>query len=1603
MYSQPWTKAEPRGLARYLTPDAIRHVTLPNAADYVARGDLSGLCEAVYDAARSLGIGYALEAYDPRAEVQQLRTPDELAGNPRLGTCLDLAAFFGGLCLGFDLLPYLVVTEDHALVMVSTGFTRRDWDSYNRKERELFRDGLLADADVIRRLVDDGGAIAVEVTGFARSDDPGLVGLNVEGRSAGGLPFTEALAAGRQQLNRPLQFALDVAELQFRWQFTPFAVVDPELQRQLTNQLSAQFGLSRREGSTLPAVWLRDRLAKLFARHTLFAGRDREIRMLDAFVADRSSGYAFVTARSGFGKSALLSNWIRSLESRGQHVCYHFISRTDGVADQDTTLRSLCQQLVHVHGLQGDLPNSTQQLRSLYQALLTLSAPDGAPLVVVVDGLDESVGWDPQLGPDMFPNTLGPGVHVVFSGREMAGRDYLQELELASDKVLLVTLTTFGSGEIAHLLRAIGPTGQALAGDPVFLAACLERSEGDPFYLHYLALDVREGRIATIGDMQKQPKGLSAHLDKWWDDVSRVAGEKAVSDLLSYLLVARGPLSRLDLTDIDTKDALTGLTFRRTLDLVRRYLVGGDEEGYTLCHPRFRDYVATQIGETERRDYRDALVAYCRRWSEHGSRYAFRFLPGHLHDIGARDELMGLFTPEWIAATWRSSKTYAPIVDAVGFALQSALEEPPLFDLVPGLALGRQTARELMQGVPADLLSAWVAMGQTERAVELVGALDDARGHAAELALAVTQALRHGKPTADETATAGSLALRAARLLPQHRSTSSVLETLGRLRPLLVAGRGLDESWREQVIRAVEAFADGRSSEVQVIALGMAAEAWASGRDEGDDARRLVSRARAVLPRIESGIDRLVAASFILPAQSKTEPEGVSQTVNALLAAIQDPFSNASVSSEPWQVVFENWTPITSQDQLSGGILATLEERILARKPLEGRQAGAIARAHARFGWPDRALAMVERILQNPSDEGALAVAAALPLDGVPRATSIQLLKRAADIADPANGVVRQDTQRVTGAIARAAAQLNMWDLALSTLGRLKPGDRHAPLRECLSVAIDAQLSGDALTKFTDDVLAATSDMETDDKLAIIGRLAALHAYARSPRSQGLAAQCASLVLSRLPEGNPDHLWSMVAVAEGEAGRMAEACQTLAHCTWTQNVGETLAVLARLAADQPGDAKLVAEAMLRMLNGDRSHLYEDGLIAAVDGLGPICEADAAAAKQVLDAAWQALSQIGSLWMLSRCGSAVVKQAATLDPGQTLERMEILLQFFENAKATGKSVSTSDFEPLIDAAAALASSHRQWAFDVERRFEALQDPDPSSFTASLPRLIAMTDPERAVALIRKRMKRIPELELSDRIASFKRLLAELTGERYSPREEKVRALGHTAAALNAVAPFAPAMSALVIDELLVLCAQGLDGDDLVEALLQVVRSLGADTAPLLAGAKDSLLAAADALVEPPTGADRVRGALAKALASKQYFDAAHAVVEAMSPGDDRDQAAVDVDGYQKVAEHGPVSSLETFFLDGRNPELKRAALVLLREQETSELLRAAATSLIDRASSVDRTTVMDTFAPVMLLPAHASGGPALMSRIVEGLEAWDRRFLDAARLIGDSDA
>jgi len=83
----------------------------------------------------------------------------------------------------------------------------------------------------------------------------------------------------------------------------------------------------------------------VLARHTVFGGREPQLRALDAFIAGDDQRYAFVTGVSGYGKTALLAALTRLLLNRGAAVVYHFISRLDGLAGESVAMSSLCRQL----------------------------------------------------------------------------------------------------------------------------------------------------------------------------------------------------------------------------------------------------------------------------------------------------------------------------------------------------------------------------------------------------------------------------------------------------------------------------------------------------------------------------------------------------------------------------------------------------------------------------------------------------------------------------------------------------------------------------------------------------------------------------------------------------------------------------------------------------------------------------------------------------------------------------------------------------------------------------------------------------------------------------------------------------------------------------------------------------------------------------------------------------------------------------------------------------------------------------------------------------------------------------------------------------------
>jgi hypothetical protein len=302
-------------------------------------------------------------------------------------------------------------------------------------------------------------------------------------------------------------------------------------------------------------------------------------------------------------------------------------------------------------------------LRARYLELLAtpLPAMPRAPVVVVIDGLDEADGWKPTA--ELFP-PLPSGIGVVFSAREVAGRDWLAEVGLREATVQHLRLHTLTREEIAQIVGAAADGVPAWAREPESLAEIHRISGGDPLYVRYLVDDLlpdADGtvRIGSLEELERQPSGLARYFDNWWaelDQARRVSPDlgSVVRDLLSYLLVSKGPLSRDDLSYVSDDDAIDDWVVDEALAAVGRHIRGDQDAAYELAHHRFQAYLAERrLKEPTLVPYRARLLAYCARWHEHESRYALRHYADHVADAGGVEELLALARDAAFAAAQR--------------------------------------------------------------------------------------------------------------------------------------------------------------------------------------------------------------------------------------------------------------------------------------------------------------------------------------------------------------------------------------------------------------------------------------------------------------------------------------------------------------------------------------------------------------------------------------------------------------------------------------------------------------------------------------------------------------------------------------------------------------------------------------------------------------------------------------------------------------------------------------------------------------------------------------------------------------------------------------
>jgi hypothetical protein len=199
-----WIRRIPGVLPRYVTSESGKFFPSLNLGrpTYDLSKTPEGrkeMVQAIYSMLVQSNLAYAEPEYHDNEKEQIVRDPREIKSQG-LGTCLDLAALFCGLCLFHGLLPMLIVTKGHAFAAVSLSHRGSEWEDY-RKEYALFSRGPLKDPNELWALIEDESWLAVECTGFARS-------LTMEGpepesqcRNAGGvMAFEDALRAGQAQL-----------------------------------------------------------------------------------------------------------------------------------------------------------------------------------------------------------------------------------------------------------------------------------------------------------------------------------------------------------------------------------------------------------------------------------------------------------------------------------------------------------------------------------------------------------------------------------------------------------------------------------------------------------------------------------------------------------------------------------------------------------------------------------------------------------------------------------------------------------------------------------------------------------------------------------------------------------------------------------------------------------------------------------------------------------------------------------------------------------------------------------------------------------------------------------------------------------------------------------------------------------------------------------------------------------------------------------------------------------------------------------------------------------------------------------------------------------
>jgi hypothetical protein len=355
----------------------------------------------------------------------------------------------------------------------------------------------------------------------------------------------------------------------------------------------------------------------------VFGGRDAQLAALDAFLEGDKS-YALLIAPTGRGKTALLIHWAAWVQATGRWaVVFAPISLRYQTAWADVTLGAIAAALADLHGETAQLDAYRQtpgDLRAIVADYLRRPLPDDRRLLLILDGLDEAVGW--QIGRDLFPRTPGPHLQIVASTRQLANTthaDWLDQLGWRAAKTVDIVLPELDRTAVSDILHRMDNPLDALATDVDLVTEIARVSQGDPLTIRLLVEALQDGAL-TPGKLTHLPPGLEAFVRSWLDELQQHSAQHAtIRTLLGLCATALGPLT------IDNLEALAPDHFQVRAALnqatrsVARFVIGdgSEESGYVFSHPRLRElFLEKVLSGHERANLQQRFIAYGEQWYE---------------------------------------------------------------------------------------------------------------------------------------------------------------------------------------------------------------------------------------------------------------------------------------------------------------------------------------------------------------------------------------------------------------------------------------------------------------------------------------------------------------------------------------------------------------------------------------------------------------------------------------------------------------------------------------------------------------------------------------------------------------------------------------------------------------------------------------------------------------------------------------------------------------------------------------------------------------------------------------------------------------------------